>query len=131
VFRVFFIACIGIIIQCKSHHVDVVTLADDFATLECQAIELRKERFALADSIRFTEDTLLSANGDSVVINRLSEKLKRYGERKELLVKSSLDLADVIRLRLDSLIHNELKDLERRKMFDEALKREVEERGCE
>lgn len=108
----------------------MLKIVTDFAILECRAIELRKERFALADSIRSTEDNLLLAKGDSVAVRQLRSHLERYDNLKDELVKSSLELAEHIEMQLDSFMKHEFKTAPQRKHFDDALKTELRRRAC-
>lgn len=120
----------GFIAACSFTAVDIKTLAEDFATLECKAVQLRKDRFALADVMRFSEDTLIMSKDDSITQRRINTRLKVCEEQKKILVKNSLDLADTIRVRLDSLMKNELASVEKRKLFDAELEKVLKERGC-
>src|ERR1700761_2938595 len=69
----------------------------------CRAISIRQERFALANKIRFAQDTLSQTKNKSDSI-RLQARLKIYLNEKPILLKESLSLADTIHKQLDSLI---------------------------
>ena len=99
------------------------------ADIECKAIALRKQRFALADKIRFTQDTILKHTSvtDSA---RLELNLLFYNKEKEKLVSESLLLADTIRSRLDSLRIFIFKNSDDKNQFDQKLKEALAERGC-
>lgn len=100
------------------------------ADLECRAMALRKERFVLADKIRFAQDTLLqkSAATDSI---SLQQSLVVFNEEKEKLLSQSLLLADTIHKQLDSLRKFVFKNKEEKDQFDEKLKKVLAERGCQ
>lgn len=116
---------------CTSDEVKIQRIAQDFASLECRAIELRKSRFALADTIRFAEDSLILLQEDSSIIAGINLRMKGYEQRKNDLVKTSLSLAEHIRDHLDSLMSNELSKPDHRKLFDAALENALKERGCQ
>ena len=98
------------------------------ADLECRAIALRKERFILADSIRFTQDTLLhTKTRDSV---RLNNKLRNFSDQKEKILQRSLILADTIHMALDSARKYVFKTTDDRKHFDEKVKAMIQKNGC-
>lgn len=105
----------------------VLMLAD----LHCEAVSLRKARFALADEIRFSEDTLLHLDADDSTRFRLELKLKSITPYKDSIVTRSLDLSKIIKAKLDSLIEIEFKDAKQRAAFDAALAAELSKRGCE
>ena len=99
------------------------------ATLECRAIALREQRFALADSIRFTQDTLLKKNV-SIDTTRLNDKLHFFLQKKEELLQNSLLLADSIHQQLDSLRRSVFTNPDDKKSFDEKLERLIKTNGC-
>ncbi len=127
-FFTFFVAVL--VAACSSPEKSIDKIAEEFADLECRALELRKNRFALADSFRFSEDTLLKYRDDSLLQKRITTRMQHYEEQKIILVKNSLALADTIRMQLDSLMKHDLAEMARRKLFDEALEKELSKRGC-
>jgi hypothetical protein len=100
---------------------------DELADRTCQAISIRQQRFALANKIRFTQDSLtnLKLKGDS---RRLQARLKDYMLLKDSLLKSSLAMADNIRLQLDSLVPYGDKGAQKR--FTATLDSLLAKKGC-
>ena len=120
----------GIFASCsevKKH--DMSKTVSDFATLECEAVKLREQRFELANNIRFTEDTLMHPV-DKNDTARLSKKLAELKSGKETLLNQSRAMAERIKQQMDSLMHNELKTSEDRKQFNRQLDEELKKRGC-
>ncbi|MCB9186594.1 MAG: hypothetical protein H6601_07585 [Flavobacteriales bacterium] len=105
----------------------VVFMAD----LHCTAVELRKARFELADKMRFMYDTIMLPATPEPYRQELQQRLDALEPYKDSIVGRSLDLAEVIKFKLDSIIENELEVGEERKAFDEKLTRLLKERGCE
>lgn len=98
------------------------------ADLECRAIALREQRFALADSIRFTQDTLLHTKTEDSV--RLNNKLNIFLKQKETLLQRSLVLADSIHNKFDSLRKYVFIGLDDKKVFEQKLKETMDKREC-
>lgn len=100
---------------------------DQLAQSTCEAISIRQQRFALANKIRFTQDSLTNAktSNDS---QRLQARLKKYLMQKDLLLKASLAHAAAIRLKLDSLIPYGDKNAQKR--FTATLDSLLVKRGC-
>lgn len=98
------------------------------ADLECRAITLREQRFALADSIRFAQDTLLRTK--TIDSTRLKDKLHNFLEQKAKLLQVSLLLADTIHSKFDSLRKNVFNTLDDKKTFEQQLKETMEKRNC-
>ncbi len=92
-------------------------------------MQLKQKRFALANEIRFTQDTLLQKMQviDTVT---LKERLGRFEIEKKALLQESLLLADSIKIGLDSLMQQVLVSAEDRKAFDIDLKNELRKLGC-
>ncbi len=99
------------------------------ADLECRAISLREQRFALANEIRFAQDTLLhfSTTKDTAT---LSDSLQIFLQKKEILLQASLQLADTIHKQLDSLRKFSFKNVDDKHAFDKKLSEELKRRGC-
>jgi hypothetical protein len=97
------------------------------AERSCRAKAISEHRYALADSIRFAQDTLNSAKtkADS---DRLQARLKLCFAHKAIVLKQSVALADSIRKQLDSLAHYGDRAAEKRftKSFDSLMAK----RGC-
>jgi hypothetical protein len=113
----------------KSEQSSLKEIVDDFAQLECRAIALREQRFALANQIRFTQDTLLhaSANSDTA---RLNAKLKALNVEREHTTQRSLVLADSIKQRLDSLMSKYLTKVDDKEQFNQMLHAALENMHC-
>jgi hypothetical protein len=106
-----------------NHKAELEQLADK----TCRAIDIRKQRFLLADNIRFTQDTLLRTKSKSDS-DRLQGRLKLYLEQKPILLKQSLDLADTIRMELDNLLP--LTDKVAQDQFTKSLDSLLVLKGC-
>ncbi len=100
------------------------------ADLHCEAVSLRKARFELADKMRFIEDTLILPNTSDSTKAVLQTQLNDLQPYKDSVVNRSLDLAKVIKFKLDSLIEQEFIETAQRKAFDAELAVELEKRGC-
>lgn len=101
------------------------------ADLHCEAVELRKVRFELADEIRFAEDTLLHLNPNDTDRVRLEHKLQALGPYTDSIVTRSLELSKIINSTLDSLMEKEFIDRVQREAFDSSLTAELSKRGCQ
>ena len=104
-------------------------IASDFAPMECRAITLREQRFALANEIRFTQDTLIRANGN-VDTARLQSKLGRLNMEKERMTQQSLQLADSIKQTLDSLMSHYLTQQQDKEQFNQLLNAKLKDMHC-
>lgn len=99
----------------------IETLADQFADVECKAINLRNTRFELASAIRsFETDT-------TGIGKRQLDSLELLAE---ITTKESLILADSIKSRLENIFEHQLKTSEERRSFNEMLKVKVEAKKC-
>ncbi len=112
----------------KNSELDPVQLMAD---LHCEAVSLRKARFELADQMRFKEDTLIQPNTSDSVKAVLQSELDALEPYKDSVVNRSLDLAKVIKFKLDSLIEQEFTEVAQRQAFDSELSAELEKRGCQ
>ncbi len=99
------------------------------ADLECRAVLLREQRFALANQLRFAQDTLLTAKSSSDSL-RLSSQIHIFTKEKEILLQHSLQLADTIHLQLDSLRKFIFTGSNDKKLFDQKLNEVLQKRGC-
>lgn len=115
---------------CQSPKPDFGGIVNDFADLECRAIELRKQRYQLADDMRFTEDTMLADTSTEATKARLKSKLDALDAGKGGVVGHGLALADTIQKTLDSLINGPLQNVDDRREFDKLLEAELQKRGC-
>lgn len=124
---------ITLLASCKSEpsketKSDAVQLMAD---LHCEAVSFRKARFELADKMRFMEDTLIQpTTADSVKV-RLKQELDALTPYKDSVVTGGLELAKVIKSKLDSLIEQEFTEQSQRELFDAELTAELERRGCQ
>ena len=124
-FNLFFSA-IGILLFCYScsseqkdagsnnlHHISKLT---------CEATFLRKARFALADSIRYYQDSILhSGNASTHKVREWESRLKIMLDRKSRLTAESRDLADTIRVEVLSLTED--MSTEEKRKFNERLQK--------
>lgn len=99
------------------------------AEMEVRAITLREQRFALANEIRFTQDTLLRTDSGDARAAELEAKLKVFAARKDSLLVASLALADTIKQNLDSIIDPDRYSREEREAFNAQLNEEVKRRS--
>jgi len=118
-----------VIASCSPNKPDINKMANEFSDIECRAMALREKRFALANQIRFTQDTLLHTSNKTDT-TRLKTKLQVLNSEKENILKTSLSLADSIKHRLDSLMENHLATPEDKAKFNELLKAALQKRGC-
>lgn len=93
----------------------------------CKAISIRRERFELADKIRFTQDTLAQVKNKNSA-TRLQNNLKLFMIRKAALMGASLRLADTIHRELDAMVP--YRDKAAQKRFNARLDSLLTERGC-
>lgn len=115
---------------CQSPKPDFESIVNDFADLECRAIELRKQRYQLADEMRFADDTMIADTSSEETKARLKEKLMRLDAGKDGMVNHGLALADTIQKELAALIEGPLKNVDDRREFDHLLEEELHKRGC-
>ncbi len=100
---------------------------EQLAERSCRAVGIQKQRYRLADKIRFTNDSL----GDKK--NRfgaagMQSRLKGYLRQKDSLLKVSITLADTIRMQLDSLLP--YTDKKAQKRFAASLDSILKAKGC-
>lgn len=100
------------------------------ADLHCEAVSLRKARFELADEMRFMEDTLINPSITDSTKEVLEGKLAHLEPYKDSIVTRSLNLAKIIKFKLDSLMELEFTQQIQRDEFDARLTDELEKRGC-
>ena len=96
------------------------SIIDDFANIECRAMQLKNQRFKLADEIRFTQDTIiqLQQSGDTLLLH---ERLIKMYQQKELLHAKSSQLADSIKLKMDVIAATFLSDKNKELDFNRKL----------
>ena len=96
------------------------SIIDDFANIECRAMQLKNQRFKLADEIRFTQDTIvqLQQSGDTLALH---ERLIKMYEQKELLHTKSSQLADSIKVKMDVIAATFLSDKNKELDFNRTL----------
>lgn len=92
------------------------------AQLECQARQLKEERFQVANMLRLRADSLMNAN--SVLTAR--QKAEEDSLKETLTVRTG-ELATRLTYVMDSLFDVRYKTVAQREVFDEALARKVEE----
>ncbi|MPR34308.1 hypothetical protein [Salmonirosea aquatica] len=102
----------------KVQEQDVALMAD----LECQARQLKEERFQAANEFRLRGDSLMKAN------RTLTEKQKiEEDSLKESLTRRTGELATRLTYVMDSLFDVRYKTVEQREAFDQALAKKVGE----
>ena len=97
------------------------------ANRTCRAITIRQKRFALANQIRFTLDTLAGTKS-KIDSDRLQASLTGFSKQKAILLKESLRLADTIHKQMDTLVPYSSKAAEKR--FTAQLNALLEKKGC-
>lgn len=100
--RTFLILLLFFAVSC-GRHASSDTKIELLADRTCRAIHIRQQRFALADQIRFVQDTLFNIKNKNDTI-RLRNSLDDLLRQKNILLKESLALADTIRAQLDSIM---------------------------
>lgn len=102
------------------NNANVQSIAEDFAPMQCRAIQLREERFRVASEL-----------------HRLAENPKAYETGKDSLLKVADDLkskstllADTIKSYLDSLFSTSLINKEDRIRFTDMVRKINEDKGC-
>ena len=122
----------GIVLLCctQNNQDDMNKIVSQFSTLECRANSLRKQRYILADKIRFAEDSLIKMIPESAEKKTLQSTLNTLLKEKDNTLSFSLRLADTIKLQLDTIIKIRLKTRDKINIFDKALSLELQKRNC-
>ena len=98
---------------------------DALVDFNCRAIELRKARFATADSLRLDMDSIKASMSEA--------DFKKYQNdfeiRKNALLSESNILADTIRLRMKNVMSD--LDPNQKRIFNDSLQSTLKRRGCE
>ena len=97
---------------------DVALMAD----LECQARQLKEERFRAANELRLRGDSLMKAN-----IQLTASQKREEDSLKQSLTQRTGELATRLTFVMDSLFEQQYKTVEQREAFDKALAQRVEE----
>ncbi len=102
---------------------------NDIANIECRAMQLRNQRFKLADEIRFTQDTViqLQQSGDTLLLH---DRLIKMYQQKELLHTQSSQLADSIKVQMDVITTTFLSDKNMELDFNRKLDSILAIKGC-
>lgn len=102
----------------KNNQAQLENDAQLMAQLECQARQLKEERFKVANDIRFMEDSLTKNK------LRLSpEKIAEIDSVKESYTLRTGELADKITKTMDSLFATTYRSQEEREQLDEATEK--------
>lgn len=86
---------------------------EQLAERSVRAMNIRSQRYTLADKIRFVQDSIAGAANGSIK-ERLQAELNGYLKQKDSLLKQSLALADTIRLELDTIMPDHDKTAQKR-----------------
>lgn len=120
-----FLLCIflsgGLLTGCNPNAVrdeDVAMLAD----LECQARQLKEQRFRVANELRLRGDSLMKANISLTEAQRSEED-----SLKQTLTEQTGELATRLTFVMDSLFEAHYETIEQREEFDQALAKKVGE----
>ncbi len=116
-----FLLTIGLFCRCQNNAVqdqDVALLAD----LECQARQLKEQRFQVANELRLRGDSLMRANIPLTEAQREEED-----SLKQTLTVQTGTLATRLTFVMDSLFEAHYKTMEQREAFDKALAKKVAE----
>lgn len=97
---------------------DIALMAD----LECQARQLKEERFRVANELRLRGDSLMKANSPLTREQKMEED-----SLKETLTRQTGELATRLTYVMDSLFDVRYKTVEQREAFDQALAKKVKE----
>ena len=108
--------------SCSNHDPNLQRLTAEIAIIECRTEKLKDHRFALADKMRFTQDTILQKSKDTI---ELRNQLVEMEKEKQLLLTQSLQLADTIKQKMEFLMTNYLTDKKRENEFNQFLKEEI------
>lgn len=121
---------VGFCFSCGTHSKAVIeNSVAQFADLECEAIQLRKQRFSLADEIRYTEDTLQRATNETATA-QLRQKLVLLNTQKLQLTNDSRAMAERIKEHIDSLMESVLKTGEEKEAFNIELTKVLKQKNC-
>lgn len=102
---------------------------EDLASLHCRAIELRKNRFALADSIRSASDSMMRLTDENMELKaELETRMDAFEKRKEILAEESQSLADTIREHLNRSTRQ--MSPEEKRSFNDSLESRSVDLGC-
>lgn len=117
-----------LVFSCKNK-VSLDSTINDFANTECRAMQLRSQRFKLADNIRFTQDSIIqkTQSGDTL---QLHEKITKMYMEKELLFIQSSRLADSIKVQFDLIMSTDLTDKNKELAFNRKLDSILIIKGC-
>ncbi len=125
---VFIMVCF---LSCQQKNVpDVAAIVADFSKLECRAVHIREQRYALANTIRFTEDSMALVKDINDKKKALQDSLNSYLKTKDDLLALSLRLADTIKLKLDTIIKVQLKTKDNIAEFDKQLSAALIKQNC-
>jgi hypothetical protein len=92
---------------------------DELVELHCLSIEYKNQRFALASSIRYLEDSIIVAEKNNGADSLLLARLDELETKKEVLSEKSYALSDTIEVKIKDLIR-ELSPEEKR-VFNDTL----------
>jgi hypothetical protein len=92
------------------------------ATLECEARQLKEERFKIANDIRFMEDSLMKHH-----IPLTASQRQQIDSVKTVLTMRTGKLADKITKTMDSLFVANYQTPEQRQTFDAATEKMLQE----
>lgn len=92
------------------------------ATLECEARQLKEERFKIANDIRFMEDSLMKHH-----ISLTTSQSREIDSIKKVLTIRTGKLADKITKTMDSLFVTNYQTPEQRQTFDAATEKMLQE----
>lgn len=118
----------AMLVSCTHKQTTLQAHANKFAMLESKAIILREKRFALADQIRFANDSIIQF-AKTVDTSKLHKKIVLYNSNKEIMLQQSLALAETIRHELNNLMKNELQDKDDRAQFEKLLNQALVKKG--
>lgn len=125
--KISFCFLLAVFCSCNKSVPDNHKKLENLADNTCRAIDYRKQRYSVANQIRFAQDTLMQTKS-KVDSDRLQKRLQMLSGKKSILLKESLSLADTIRLQLDSLMP--YTDKQAQKRFTVSLDSILAKRGC-
>jgi hypothetical protein len=96
---------------------------------QCQAFLLREQRYALADRLRFLQDSLQNSSaGDTISLHL---RLTQWLQQKEAIYQHSVSLADTLGRMFDTVKTIYLVNKEKEKVFNDKLAEALAKKGCQ
>ncbi len=114
--------------SCGIHNDNLTQSINQLADLECRAINLREQRFSLANKLRFAEDSLRLKNTSTGL--EVNQNMVALQLQKDSLLKNSIALADSIKIIMEDLFAKKLTTDKSKKEFNQELNKALIKKGC-